>query len=596
MKRTILSALLAFSMIFGLMSCSAKEADQPVDSEKTSATEKGESVAGDESKSEEGGESSVSSGNEESSSDEDPSFARFPEPVVVHIGMEVDPTGEMAPGDTYEDNMMIRYHKDKFNIEFVVDWTAATGSDYNQKVNLAIASGSIPDGLVVNNRNYMLKAAQADLLYDITDLWAEYSSEKVQGLINSSGGRAIKNGSYNGRLYSIPSNNVDTDGISVMFIRKDWFDELELEVPETVSEIGEVARAFVENKMAGEDTIGIVGADKNAVLYCDFLNSSNAFGGFDPIFQALDAYPGYWLDNGDGTVTYGSTTENTKKGLEILAGWYEEGLIDPQMGTRNANGDPIVAGQTGIFFGPWWCVGYGIGDAYKNDPTANWQAYPVYTDEGQFYSHMMTTGSQYTIINKNASEDVAKAIIITHNALARDTIEDWGEYYNPDYTTPTPLYNHVAPTDEVIYEYTELTNLLQGNTKLEDYDPNDSVYKWFYTDAETLDIISPPYDFLNITNFDMSGTNGPIFNRLYSILVGARPAATVPLDKAVYSVTYDMTETMETRWANLEKLEDETMLKIILGKADPDTFDQFVNDWKAQGGDKILEEVQDLLE
>lgn len=75
-------------------------------------------------------------------------------------------------------------------------------------------------------------------------------------------------------------------------------------------------------------------------------------------------------------------------------------------------------------------------------------------------------------------------------------------------------------------------------------------------------------------------------------MVGDRPYATEEPDKKVWSKTYAMTPTMESKWSNLEKLEDEVMLKIITGKSDISAFDQFVEDWNAQGGKEILEEVQ----
>jgi len=53
---------------------------------------------------------------------------------------------------------------------------------------------------------------------------------------------------------------------------------------------------------------------------------------------------------------------------------------------------------------------------------------------------------------------------------------------------------------------------------------------------------------------------------------------------------------MVDKWVNLKKLEDETFLKIILGQLPIDAFDQFVADWKAQGGDEITAEVQALSE
>ena len=49
---------------------------------------------------------------------------------------------------------------------------------------------------------------------------------------------------------------------------------------------------------------------------------------------------------------------------------------------------------------------------------------------------------------------------------------------------------------------------------------------------------------------------------------------------------------MTTRWANLEKLETETMIKIITGEEPVDAFDEFVETWKKMGGEQITEEVQ----
>ena len=48
---------------------------------------------------------------------------------------------------------------------------------------------------------------------------------------------------------------------------------------------------------------------------------------------------------------------------------------------------------------------------------------------------------------------------------------------------------------------------------------------------------------------------------------------------------------MATKWANLEKLEEETFAKIILGQAPIDEFDNFVTKWYAEGGQEILDEV-----
>ena len=73
----------------------------------------------------------------------------------------------------------------------IVDWAAAEGNDFNQKISLAIASNTLPEGLNVRSHSYMLKAAKAGMLYDITELFEKYASEQVKGIVASTHGRAM---------------------------------------------------------------------------------------------------------------------------------------------------------------------------------------------------------------------------------------------------------------------------------------------------------------------------------------------------------------------------------------------------------------------
>ena len=60
-------------------------------------------------------------------------------------------------------------------------------------------------------------------------------------------------------------------------------------------------------------------------------------------------------------------------------------------------------------------------------------------------------------------------------------------------------------------------------------------------------------------------------------------------------VFFGRTESMEQKWANLEKQENEMYLKIITGEQKIDYFDQFVETWKTTGGDDITKEVSDAV-
>lgn len=54
---------------------------------------------------------------------------------------------------------------------------------------------------------------------------------------------------------------------------------------------------------------------------------------------------------------------------------------------------------------------------------------------------------------------------------------------------------------------------------------------------------------------------------------------------------------METNFANLEKLEEETFIKIVTGDIDVENgFDQFVTAWYEQGGDQILTEIAEQVQ
>lgn len=52
---------------------------------------------------------------------------------------------------------------------------------------------------------------------------------------------------------------------------------------------------------------------------------------------------------------------------------------------------------------------------------------------------------------------------------------------------------------------------------------------------------------------------------------------------------------MERKWANLDKMEQETFYKIVMGEQPLDAFDKYVSDWKSQGGDEITKEVREAV-
>ncbi|WP_420832295.1 extracellular solute-binding protein [Paenibacillus humicola] len=532
------------------------------------------------------GSNSGSGGQTNSGKPGDP-FGKYDQTVTIKIGQAVDPTDKSLPaGDTPANNQYTRYVKDNLNIDTQVAWQAATGTNYDQKVNLSIASNDLPDAMVVNDAQ-LRQMAKAGELQDLSDAYNNYASEPLKKIIDSTNGVAMKSVTFDGKMLALPNVTVQADGIHEMWIRKDWLDKLHLQPPKTMDDLEKVAKAFVEQDPDGDgkaDTIGIVGPQSGGHMYATFLLSTNNLYGFDPIFAAYDSYPGFWLKGDDGKPVYGSIQPQTKEALAKLRDLYAKGLIDQQTGVRKDSSEPIISGQAGIFFGPWW-MGYGpLGNAVKNDPKANWQAYALPLDgNGQFSPHVGTPSSQFLVVRKGYEHP--EAAIKMENLLLRDESKFDVSVAIGNY----PLRIVYAPNDETEFTVKALREVLAGTKKPEDF-ANNPEYKLLNNDVNTVKKVKlQPYDKMDIQYWKPTADWG-VWNRMYSLLVGDAPIVDQPMNK-VPSLIYSQTKTMESRWANLQKMEDETFLKIILGAAPLDDFDKFVKDWKAQGGERITDEV-----
>lgn len=309
-------------------------------------------------------------------------FGRYAEAITIRIGQEVDPSDTSLPeGDTPLLNQYTRHVKENLNIDVEHHFTASP-SNYDQKVSLAIASNDLPDAMIVGPVE-LKQMVEADQIADMTDVYHNYVSPAIKRIIESTGGLAMERVTFDGRIMAIPNVQLQADGVHLLWIRQDWLDKLELEPPRTIEELEHVARAFTEqdpddNGVA--DTIGLAGPDTRNKLNANFLQSTNNLYGFDGVFSAFGAYPGYWIEGDDGQPVYGSILPETKEALAQLREWYAEGLIDPEMGVREDSGESVIAGKTGMFFAPWWMPYGPITDAVKNDPAANWQAYALPLD------------------------------------------------------------------------------------------------------------------------------------------------------------------------------------------------------------------------
>lgn len=291
-------------------------------------------------------------------------------PLTITSSRRVDSTVTFPEGDTVDNNMFTRYMKALLGIEWKAAWTWIGADDGEQKYNLAMAANDLPELSENVGGTILVKMYEADMLEDMTDAYENFASQTaVKDKWAPYGNLPWAYATYQGRKMGWPYVERSGQNDKVMWIRKDWLDKLGLDVPTTIDEFYEVAKAFKDNEMgqgAKGTTLGFAAQQELGATW---------YGSFDPIWGAMTGtLPGYWTEDENGQLTNGMVNPEMKKGLELLAKWYKEGLIPADFPTRpTAEAEKLIAGnQAGIHFTPAWDAGWGCAESKQNDPEAVW--------------------------------------------------------------------------------------------------------------------------------------------------------------------------------------------------------------------------------
>lgn len=227
------------------------------------------------------------------------------EPVTLTVLKNQNPaTVNYADGEDQYNNVYYNAYRD--NLGITLDFQiCASGDEYSQKVTLAIASDDLPDLLYLPVAEYS-QLAEAGKLAPLDDVLEQYGSELTKKNLNSDGGKILEAAKRNDVLYGIPSGNAERIPSQFLWIRKDWLDKLGLDVPKTLDDVVEVARAFKNDDPDGngvDDTwgLGVCNEMSDYAGYGTIEGVVNAFGG--SILQYM------WMPNDDGTVSYEPTSQ-----------------------------------------------------------------------------------------------------------------------------------------------------------------------------------------------------------------------------------------------------------------------------------------------
>ncbi|OAB38237.1 ABC transporter substrate-binding protein [Paenibacillus macquariensis subsp. defensor] len=515
-------------------------------------------------------------------------LGKYPKLVTVTevLGYNAPEDSRTPKGIKPEENAYFKDLKEMMNIEVKYKWTVPS-SQYDQKFALAMASGDLPDILELDPKNFE-KLKRQDMLADLTDAYKQYGSPVLKEYMESDDGFAMKTFESEGKQLAIPSFEDPFLSAQLLWIRKDWLDNLNLQAPKTMDELEKVAEAFVKNdpdQNGKDDTYGIA-AQKSLFFWgFDLRGFFNGFGAYPSMGDGQSA----WIKDTEGKLIPGLIQPEVKNALGKLQSWYQNGILDKEFALKDENKsvEDITAGKVGISYGEWWYPNWPLNLNMDKDPKANWIAVqiPGMEGPGKTLVSKIRIGKLFAVNKKSKNPEAAIKLINFYIEMGKKQYRDKNQsangyvynWFNPRITDP-------AQIDTI---YTEVNKALEA--KQQEITLDDGNYK------DTADVFKATTDYLaGDTSNASKGVNwGQYFSRAAKDGGWGMTRQLKENKEFVNNEFFGIpTASQVDKGTQLDKLVQESFTKIIMG-APLDEFDKFVASWKSLGGDQITQEVNE---
>ncbi|GGD95067.1 extracellular solute-binding protein [Paenibacillus nasutitermitis] len=505
-------------------------------------------------------------------------LGKYDPPVEVKTVRWLPPSLKFEKGDSMDNNIWYRSYEEELGIKLVNEWSVPQ-TQWQQKMNVTIASGDIPDILTVN-ANELKRLVDADMVEDLTDVFEQYASDKTKKVITNDGGNGMKASTFENKLLALPGVSFTGTGAQMLWIRQDWLKKLNLAEPKTMDDVYRIAEAFANQDPDGngqKDTIGLGGINKD-------LNSLMGF------FESFHAYPGRWVKEDSGLV-YGDVQPGLKPALQKLQEMFKAGLIDPEFAVKDQAKayELIASNKTGMFYSGEGAVWWPLTDHYKKEKS-DWKPYPLISFDDQPAS---TSGSvpvsNYYVVRKGFEHP--EALVKLLNFAVEKQYGPEGRLDAYWYGGANKEINVSAYAAVIISDPLELINIHRG--------VQESVDAGKYMDNPIADV-KHHYDLYQLWlsgKFADSNEEGQAWSSYK--WAGPEGGMNVVSDYVkdnrylVDEYSGPSTPTMTAKKSTLDKMKQEVFTKIIMGQSDIGEFDKFFADWKKFGGDDITTEVNE---
>lgn len=443
---------------------------------------------------------------------------------------------------------------EKFNIDYKINLIPQ--GTYDEKLTALLASGSVPDLLYFTSGDLSgkySKFVKQGAFLALDEYIDQYPSlKRIPKYV-------LDQFRVNGKLYAIPSYYPKFGFTTI--IRKDWLDNLGLQVPTSYEELKKVALAFTKNdpdKNGKNDTYGLALGKGIAPTY------------------AQGAYwdPGAWYHkDSQGRFIPGMIGPGRKEMIQLFADLYKENAVTRDFASidwANTNKE-FYSGKAGIFIG----TPRGMSQAYM-DGLMQLSPEAKFVHLEQFKapdgSQGMLSGRgflSFLVVSAEAGKDKGKVKRMLDLVEAGRT-----------FVTDDKKNDKNAEYDWLMGNVGQAYDMVDGKPVVK----KDAAVQGKYPLVYMPDGIAWP-------NSDTEIKYGDSYKGPLKTLVEGISKSYSSL-KYYASPNYTaFSETEQTKGADLNQYLIDEQTKMIAGQRPVSDWDKMVEEWKAKGGEQIIKEM-----
>jgi len=264
-------------------------------------------------------------------------------PTVREEPIEIKWLG-FFPYESNGNSVVEKYLNEKFNVKLTA--MKIEKNSWQEQLNIKLASGDIPDVFWLWDQVDISTFSNQGLLAELpVDMIKEHMPNYAK-TVDEVDPNLWEFGKMEGKSYAIPL--YWSDGMTPFLpgYNGAWLKAIGYEAPPTtLEELEDVLTKFRNGDPDGngkKDTYGTTARGKNGL---DFA--------FNSVFGAFGVQPYQWVEDGNGKLVFGMTTEKARQGFKLLNKWYDAGLVDPEFITVDGNRETesFVNGRIGMMDG-----------------------------------------------------------------------------------------------------------------------------------------------------------------------------------------------------------------------------------------------------